>query len=246
MSLAASMQWDLLPPLHLRTPEVESSAMLEPAYEVGGDCFDHAVNGSYLDAVIMDAMGHGVRSSMVANLAMGTYRHDRREGRSLTTMHGRLDDVISEQFGGEMGGDAFVTGQLVRLALRSGELTWINAGHPLPLLLRQRRVVRMLECPPSVPWGLGLGRPGLGPASEALEPGDAVLFYTDGVIEGRSRRGEAFGLDRLIDSIERASASQPVGDLLRRLVREVLEHQDGRLRDDATLVFVHWTGPRSA
>jgi hypothetical protein len=45
MSLPASIQWDLLPPLRLSTPEATSNGVLEPAYDVGGDCFDHAVNG---------------------------------------------------------------------------------------------------------------------------------------------------------------------------------------------------------
>lgn len=241
MSLAASMQWDLLPPLNLRTPEVASAALLEPAYEVGGDCFDHAVNGSNLDATIMDAMGHGVRSSMVASLALGTYRHDRREGQSLAVIHERLDQVLAKELNSD-GFGAFVTGQLIRLALRTGELSWINAGHPLPLLVRQGRVLGTLRCHPSTPWGLG--SPLQEQASEGLEPGDSVLFYTDGVVEGRSPDGEPFGLDRLISTVERTVASRRLtGELLRLLVHEILVHQTNRLRDDATLLLVTWNGP---
>ena len=58
-------------------------AQLEPAYDVGGDCFDHAVNGPTIDVAIMDAMGHGLTSSIISSLAVGSYRHDRREGQSL-------------------------------------------------------------------------------------------------------------------------------------------------------------------
>ena len=235
MSLPASMQWDLLPPLRLDAGEVISTGALEPAYDVGGDCFDHAVNGYTFDVAILDAMGHGLGSSLMSGLAVGTYRHARREGRSLATIHARLDEVLARQFAGE----SFVTGQIARLDLENGHLSWINAGHPAPLLVRAGRVVRELACRPSLPWGLG------GPleeqASDALEPGDAVLFYTDGVVEGRSPAGTPYGVDRLVDLVERTTASpQPPAAILRLLIHEVLDYQDRRLRDDATIVWVSW------
>ncbi len=240
MSLPASMQWGLLPPLRLSVPEVTSSAVLEPAYDVGGDCFDHAVNGFDLDVAIMDAVGHGLGSSLVSALAIGAYRHDRREGRSLTAMHQHLDQVIGEQFDGE----TFVTGQLARLALRSGELTWTNAGHPPPLLIRDGGVAKALECRPSLPWGLG-GRLEH-QAVEWLQPGDAVLFYTDGVTEGRGPDGEPFGLSRLHHLVASAiHANGPAsGGVVHRLIDEVLDFQDRHLRDDATMVWVAWEGDR--
>ena len=75
-----------------------------------------------------------------------------------------------------------------------------------------------------------------------LEPGDAVLLYTDGVIEARTPAGELFGLERLADLAEREAASgQPAEELVRRLVRAVLDHQASDLRDDATLLLVQWT-----
>ncbi len=239
MSLPASMQWDMLPPLRLKTPEITSTGVLEPAYDVGGDAFDHSVNGYDFDLLISDAMGHGLTSSVTSALTLGTYRHDRREGQSLVTIHQRLDEVIQRQFDGE----SFVTGQLARLALRSGRLTWINAGHPPPLLVRDGKVVRALCCGPSRPWGLG----GVleEQATEMLEPGDAVLFHTDGVTEGRSPDGEPFGIPRLTQLVETAvRSSQPSPAILRQLVHAVLTYQDHRLRDDATMVWVTWNGPR--
>ncbi len=151
MSLPASMQWDLLPPLHLQTPEGRSTGLLEPAYDVGGDTFDHAVNGFTLDVAIMDAMGHGLSSSLTSALAVGSYRRDRREGHPLAIIHRRLDEAVAGRF----GGDAFVTGQLAQLDLRTGRLGWTNAGHPLPLLVRGGRVRHDLACKASLPWGLG-------------------------------------------------------------------------------------------
>ncbi len=238
MSLPASIQWDLLPPLRLKTPEASSNGVLEPAYDVGGDCFDHAVNGLSLDVAIMDAVGHGLGSSIVSSLAVESYRHDRREGQPLAVTHERLDKVLVDNFGGER----FVTGQLAKLNVQSGHLSWINAGHPLPLHLRGDRVLATLACQPSLPWGLG-GR--LKEVAEAvLQPGDSVVFYTDGVIEGRGPSGDAFGIDRFVDLIQRASAArQPTEAILRNAINGVLDFQERRLRDDATIVWLSWDRP---
>ena len=200
MSLPASMQWDLLPPLHINTPEGSSTGLLVPAYDVGGDCFDHAVNGFTMDVAIMDAMGHGLASSLTSALAMGSYRHDRREGQSLAVMHRTPGRVCSPT---DSMGTPSSPVNWVDSILRSGRLDWINAGHPRPLLVRSGKVVDQLTCRPSLPWGLGGGL--LEQAETELEPGDTVVFYSDGVVDGRSADNAVFGLDRLVALIEEAS-----------------------------------------
>jgi Stage II sporulation protein E (SpoIIE) len=238
MSLPASMQWDLLPPLTLSSRQVVAAGMLEPAYEVGGDCFDYALNGMYLDLAVMDSMGHGLRSAMVAALAVGCYRHSRREGRTLEHIHHHLDATIA----GECDGEAFVTGQIGRLDLNTGTLSWMNAGHPPPMLIRHGQVIGTLASPPALPWGLGPSEASLTTAS--LEPGDSVLFYTDGVVEARGRQGEDFGPDRLADLVgQHASDQVSVPLIVRLIVGAVREHHRGHLQDDATVLLVHWPGP---
>jgi serine phosphatase RsbU (regulator of sigma subunit) len=240
MSLAASMQWDLLPPLTLASRRVAAAGMVEPAYDVGGDCFDFALNGAYLDVAVMDSMGHGLRSAMVAALAMGCYRHDRREGGTLDRLHRNLDAVIADQGDGE----AFVTGQIGRLDLNTGVLTWINAGHPPPLLVRHGRVVGPLDTTPALPWALGPSDVEL--STTALEPGDSVLFYTDGVIEARGARREDFGAARLADIVgQHASDELPIRLIVRHIIRAVVEHHGGQLDDDATVLMIHWPGVES-
>jgi serine phosphatase RsbU (regulator of sigma subunit) len=240
MNLPASMQWDLLPPLTLGSPRVNAAGMLEPAYEIGGDCFDYALNGTQLDIALMDSMGHGLRSAMVAGLAVGCYRHDRREGRTLEHIHRDLDATIA----GECGGEAFVTGDIGRLDLNTGALTWINAGHPAPMLIRNGRVIANLDSVPALPWGLG---PSDAEAATCeLEPGDCVLFYTDGVTEARGGRGEDFGPDRLADLVgQHADDQLPIGLIVRLIVRAVREHHRGVLRDDASVLMIQWPGPLS-
>lgn len=237
MTLAASMQWDLLPPLTMRADRIVVAGLLEPAYEVAGDGFDHSINGDRIDIALFDGMGHGITSTLLATLAMGTYRHQRRDGRGLDAMHDTIDSAISLQFG-----DAFVTGVLARFDTTTGALQLTNAGHPAPLLLRNRQVVGEIESERCTPFGVGSRCERI--AELALEPGDTVVFYTDGMVEGRTRDGEEFGVLRLGDLLERESASgRPAEEMLRRLVRSVMDHQDGALRDDATIVLMHWDGP---
>jgi serine phosphatase RsbU (regulator of sigma subunit) len=151
-----------------------------------------------------------------------------------------MDQAIAGQFGGER----FVTGQLAQLDCVTGLLQWVNAGHPLPLLLRRAKVVDTLACHPVPPLGVGLGQPEI--ATAALEPADRVLFYTDGVTEGRNLAGEPFGEARLADLLVRATlAGQPAAETMRRLAHAILAHQGRRPRDDATMVFLEWPGPPS-
>lgn len=238
MTLAASMQWDLLPPLTLRSSRAVVTGLLEPAYEVAGDAFDYAMNGLRLDVAILDGMGHGIGSTLLTTLAVGAYRHARRDGLDLPAMHAAVDTAVEDQY----ERDAFVTGILARLRLDTGELVWSCAGHPVPLLLRDRRVVGPLPCEPSSPFGLESGTPLV--QTVALQPGDSVLLYTDGVVEARTKEGNELGLERLVDLLEReAAAETPPEETLRRLIRSTLDHRGGTLRDDATLVLLRWVEP---
>jgi hypothetical protein len=238
MTLAAGMQWDLLPPLTVRGAQALVCGRLEPAYEIAGDAFDYAINGRQLDAGIFDGMGHGVEATMMTTLAIGAYRHARRGGDDPLAARAAVDGAVAAHYEGE----AFVTGVLSRLELDTGVLQWINAGHPAPLLLRNRRVIRELHSPPSLPLGLGGAYQHV--ATEPLEPGDNVLFFTDGMVEGRSHTGQEFGVDRLASVWEQQSASGQLPDeVLRRLVEAVIEFNAGKLRDDATMVELCWYGP---
>jgi serine phosphatase RsbU (regulator of sigma subunit) len=236
MSLPAGMQWDLLPPLNTRTPGATIAGLLEPAYDIAGDAFDYAVGRDLLDFAIIDGMGHGIGSTLLTGLTIGAYRHARRRGTSITGIHTAIDDAITSNYDDA----SFATGIIGRLAFDTGRLEWSSAGHLPPLLLRGRKVVAELASDPVLPFGLS-GRPELSAAD--LEPGDAVLLYTDGVTEARAVDGELFGLERLTDLLEQEAASERLPEeTLRRLVRALNEHQPEGLRDDATLLLVHWTG----
>jgi serine phosphatase RsbU (regulator of sigma subunit) len=238
MSPAAEMQWQLLPPLTFVTPRVVIAGLLEPAYEVAGDAFDYALNGDIAHLAVIDPVGHDLTASVLAAVTMGSYRHSRRAGLDLAATHAAIDQAITAQFGGER----FVTGQLAQLDCGTGRLQWVNAGHPLPLLVRRAKVVDTLACQPVPPLGLGFGQAQI--ATAALEPADRVLFYTDGVVEGRNLAGEPFGEARLADLVVRETlAGQPAAETMRRLAHAILAHQGTKPRDDATMVFLEWPGP---
>jgi len=240
MSLSAEMQWSLLPPQSFAVPEVVVSGQLEPAYDVGGDVFDYALDGDILHLALLDGMGHGVEASLLATAALGAYRHGRRTGEPMSAFREEMDRVVASFFRKSV----FVTGVLAKLGCSTGHFHWMSAGHPPPMLLRNRSVVKNLECPPATPFGLGSARSEV--CEEQLEPGDKVLFYTDGVVDSRSAEtGEVFGEQGLRDFLEHeAAADQLDSEALRRLTRSLSVRSRGQLGDDATVLLVHWIGPR--
>lgn len=241
MTLAAELQWASLPPSSFGTDSVQVAGMVEPAYEVGGDAYDYAYSDGQLSTGIFDAVGHNLESSVVSSLALGAYRHGRRHEASLVETAGVIDTVIKDQ----LGDGRFVTGQLAVLDSEHGVLRWLNAGHPLPLLIRRGRVVGPLACAARPPFGLDHFARGRETevAVEQLEPGDAVLFYSDGVIERRSTSGPDFGIERLQDFLHGAFAAQmEPAETLRRLSNAVLDFHGGRLDDDASTLLLQWDG----
>ena len=238
MTLAAEMQWRLLPPLTLVTPRVALSGIVEPAYEVGGDTLDHAVNGDIVHLAIVDAMGHGTGASIMSTVAIGAYRNARRSDVPLAEKYAAMDAALSAHF----GADSFATAQMARLDLVTGEIQLVNAGHPPPLLLRDGHVVREIVVAPTLPVGFGGGQPQV--HVESLQPGDKVLFYTDGVVEERGPDGEIFGLERLVDHVTRAlTDKRTLPETIRVLSAALLRARDGKTSDDATLLMVEWPGP---
>ena len=238
MDLAAEMQWSLLPPLSYASAGTTLAGLLEPAYEVGGDCFDYAANDGRLDLAIFDAMGHGLTSAILASLLVGAYRHSRRAGQDLAETAVSVD-AAARAFPGPI---TFATAVFAQLDLASGRLRWLSCGHPQPIIVRGGATLPALDVAAGVPIGLGTLGPVAGTPSEvALEPGDGVLLYTDGVTEARDPDGNLFGEQRLRDLLAREHhAGGPPQEVIRRLVRSALDHSQVRLRDDATMLYIRW------
>jgi hypothetical protein len=236
MSVASELLWRLVPPTTFACNELVLAAALEPSYDIGGDGYDYSVDGSLAHIVLLDALGHGLPAGLTCAVALSAMRAARRDGLGLRAMARWADVEISTQWT-----DArFTTGVITELNLDTGLVRYVNAGHPPPALLRGGKVVRQLDGGRRLP--LGLDDASTEVAEEALEPGDRLLYYTDGVIEARDDQEELFGLERLVELIERHAASElATSEILRRLSHAVLEHQHGQLQDDATLLLVEWS-----
>jgi serine phosphatase RsbU (regulator of sigma subunit) len=239
MTLAAEMQWSLMPPLTVGSERVVVSGAVQPSYEVGGDIFDYALSEGRAHFAIFDAMGHGLEAALLASVAVGAYRNARRRPLPLAHTVSTIDDALAGQF----GGGRFVTALVAELDLDSGRLRWVVAGHPPPLLLRGGRVVKELSRPPNTPLGLALNKD-FTVHEETLEPADRLVLYSDGVVEAKDAvSGERFGIDRLMDFIARADAAgEPLPETMRRLGHAVVKHQGDELQDDATQVLLEWHG----
>lgn len=239
MNVAAEMQWHLMPPRAYADERVVICAAMEPAYEVGGDAFDYAIAGSVVHLAVFDAMGHDTAAGLAANLAVAACRNNRRQGVGLVGASEAIEQVLYEQF----HRDLYVTGILADLDTHTGVLSFVNRGHPLPIVIRSGRWGTEPACRPAPPMGTALGvRPTL--CREQLEPGDRVVLYTDGITEAHRPGAPQFGVNRFIDFLVRHHADAlPVPETLRRLIQSILAYNDGRLRDDATVVLLEWHGP---
>jgi hypothetical protein len=242
LSLAAEMQWDLLPPLSLDSGRVSVAGLVQPAYEVGGDAFDYAVNGNILDFAVFDAMGHGLEAAQLAHLAVSSYRNSRRSGLDLEATCQAMDAAVALSTG---IGEQFVTCLIGRLDLLSGVLTWVNLGHPLPFLVRDGKVVGPLVCEPALPAGV---RNGLFAAAvpkvanHVLRPGDRLFCLSDGVVDSHRPGGEDFGEERLIEVLSaKARADLNAAETVRQLSHTVLDHH-GALSDDTTAFLLEFHG----
>ena len=237
LSLSAEIGWLLMPPPACVTSAVSLAAVMVPATKIAGDAFDYAVDEHTVQVSILDAMGHSLEATLMAAVATGSLRNGRRKGRSLIEMVRDADSVIHRLFGTEQ----FVTGIVGQLDLSTGEWTWINCGHPPALIVRDGRVVHILDSVVAPPLGLGLLGRDPDPGTQALQPGDRILLYTDGVTEARDGDGKQFGIDRLARVAGRESpADRLTAEALRQLNLAILAHQHGVLQDDATTVLVEW------
>lgn len=242
MRLAAEMLRAQLPPLTFSTGHLVISGILEPAYDVGGDAFDYAVNADTAHLALFDAVGHGsaggMRSVTLASLALAAYRNARRTGLDLTATYHHIDTAVRDH---DRAG--LITAVLAEIDQRTGTLQVISAGHPGGIVIRDGKIIKILPTPTALPVAMGDQRAPI-VVEETLEPGDRVLLYTDGIIEARSAQGVQFGRDRLIDFAIKAAADQlPLPETARRLVHAILDYQDDRLQDDATVLLAEWLTP---
>ena len=206
---------------------------------LGGDLYlAHWVEGTGIVFSISDVVGHGVSAAMVAGMLRSTLDAARR--RSPEPERVARDLLAGIDFFEPAGCATLVFG----LLLPDGRLRYVNAGHP-PLLWQKKEGVETLPATGIILHPTFRTRPL--PAREvAVEPGDRLLLYTDGVFEARNPADQELGLDRLARAFADCR-SLPAEETLDTLMGLVRDHCAGRpVDDDVTLLLIERTEYESA
>jgi len=228
LSLAAEIQHRLLPSAHTcEAGQFTFAAWLEPAGDIAGDTFDFAVERDTLHVSMTDAMGHAVEAAVLATVLVSALRNARRVGADLAAQAHAANEALAKH----VRRNEFVTGQVARVDLTTGRATIVNAGHPPPLRLRDGKVTRV-PLQADLPFGTSTTRPYRVQALP-IQPGDRLLFVTDGVLERNAAR---LPIERLFAQ----TAGKHPRVAVQELVHALLEATRGRLKDDATVMCLDW------
>jgi sigma-B regulation protein RsbU (phosphoserine phosphatase) len=231
---ARLIQRGLLPAAMPQTAGVQLASSWQPANGVGGDCFDALTfAGGGVGLTIADVAGKGVPAALLMSNLQAAVRAFAQEG----TAPGSVCTSVNRLLCRNMASGRFVTFCYVRLDAGARRLTYANAGHNPPLLVRGNGQVDQLA-----PTGTVLGvfaESAYEQGDFAIAPGDRLILYTDGITEGRNAAGEEFGEDRLAETASRSRAL-PAEDMLAALLRDVETFNAGTYEDDATLIVAAW------
>ena len=228
---ARNIQMSILPKRAVRRGEFEIAGFTTPAELVGGDYFDFLpVSDRILGIAIADASGHGLPAALqVRDVYTGLRMGVERDFKITRTVE-RLNRIIHQ---------SRMTTRFVSLFYgeieEEGNLMYVNAGHPHPLHFHGSGVT------PLVQTGLVLGPSDKATYSRGyrlLERGDALLLYTDGMVEAHGPEGEEFGVGRLVQQFLDLRAL-PCDEIARALIRRVGEWAGGGdPEDDRTVVVL--------
>lgn len=242
LEIAASIQRNLLRREIPRTPGLRVVPLQHQANLVGGDWYDVEVVARRVNLVVGDASGKGIAAALMATVALSFLRAERALGSSPKKAVERTNDALLDA----TDPDSFTTMIYATLDSGSGEVRWLNMGHPAPFLLQTptgdggRPHGYYVEGPRNRALGW-FENPGLTETMLRLDPGDCLVFFTDGFLEAKSPEGEVFGENRFADALTRLA---PVGaDAIgERLIREVEQFAAGKLDDDLTMLIVEFEG----
>ncbi len=241
LGAARNIQMSLVPkrfPAFPERPEFDVHAILRPAREIGGDLYDfYFLDGDRLCFLIGDVSGKGIPAALFMAVTKTLLKASTSHDLPMAEMMAQVNDELCDQTDSGM----FVSLLLAVLSVKTGALTFCNAGHPSAFLLSAAGVVP-LDGPRNVALG---AMPGLAyhAATAQLAPGDALFLYTDGVTEALDRDDRFYGPARL-QIVLKEIAALPVEKITRGTVTDVRTFCGEREQsDDISVMALRWLGP---
>lgn len=214
-------------------------ANMTPADEVGGDFYDFfRVGDTQYAIVIGDVSGHGMSAAMYMMHSMTLIKVYARSGLSCDKVMERTNKFLESSNPQKL----FITCWLGIIDLTTGKLSYTNAGHNYPVLLRKDKAPELLKSRTD----FVLGRRRLAQYHEqflTLSPGDKIVLYTDGITEARSPGDEFFGDDRLLETVK-TSSDVSLKELTENIESAVIVFENGGKRyDDITVIAAQFRSP---
>jgi serine phosphatase RsbU (regulator of sigma subunit) len=229
---ADTMRRSLLPRSHPELQGLEIGEVYQPStrVDVGGDVYDFLELGDGRLAVVLgDVTGHGIEATSDMAMAKFVFRSLAREHPGPADFLASANEVVV----GEIAAGKFITMIYLTVEPATGAVVAASAGHPAPLLVPRKGDVRQLEV-----RGLALGvEPGQTYEEQGarLERGDAIVVYTDGVVEAR-RDGELYGLERLAHVLG-GLRERPAAEIASTVIDDCRSFA-GALADDCAVVVI--------
>ena len=229
---AAELQQSMLPARIARMGGGELAGSVLPSYEVGGDWFDYVENRDGAWIAIADAAGKGPTAGALGGIALAALRAARRSDQTLEeaarTMHEVIYDVGRAEF--------FVTAIVARWSAVYSTFSWINCGHPPPLVVRPDGSMQQLPLGPGLPLGLLERERRFTRRQRRLDDGERMILHSDGITARKTPDGP-FGVDG-IERAVRAAASGSASDIARAIQEAVMSATTDPLQDDAVAIVL--------
>lgn len=236
LTLAAEMQWELLPGRSRIRPSFSLAGQLEPAYAVRGDSFDWSDDGYRLWLSTVNGTGEGVSASALTALATHALRNARRGGLSLADQATLADQAVYACHRGAQ----HLSVLLLELELATGVMTVVDAGSPRLVLLRDGEVT---DQPLDAQFPLGMFEDTEYESQQfQLQVGDRLFVLSDGVVDATSKTGR-YGESALDRFLRRTGSMAPL-EAVRSLLGDLRAFVSADLSDDAVVVCLDWTGPQ--
>ena len=240
LTLAAEMQWQLLPGRQCGGPQFAVAGQLEPAYAVRGDNFDWSCTPDHVVLTAIEGMGEGASASMLTHLAVTALRNARRAGVELADQASLADQAVYAHHRGR----SYLECLLVQIALADGRGWAIGTSTPLLLRHRDDGVV-IVELERQLPLGMFEGT-NYAAQQFDVRPGDRLFLLTDGVHAAHAPEQEPFGAAKLTEIVGATRDRRPE-DAVREIFRGLHAlYGDRELDDDAVVVCLDWYGDTGA